>query len=70
MLEPTFQIFLLHPFLDLLTLADLGMLVVEDHRGIGFIADQVMLKLILIISGDDLLIDGFGKLCLVLLALF
>lgn len=47
--EPAFEIFLLHSFLDLLTLSYFGILVVEHNRSIGFIADQIMLKLILIV---------------------
>lgn len=68
--EASFEVFLLDPFLYLLTLSDLRMLVVEHNRSIGFIADQIMLKLILIISRYDLLVDVLRELCLILLPAF
>lgn len=61
------QVFLLDALFDLLALAHFGVLVVEDDRCIGLVADQIVLELILVVPRDDLLVDDLGELRLVLL---
>lgn len=66
-LEPALQVLLLHALLDLQALAGLGVLVVEEDGGVGLVADEVVLELVLVVPRDDLLVDGLRELGLVLL---
>jgi hypothetical protein len=41
----------------LVGLADLGVLLVELLHGIDLVAHQIVLEVVLVIAGDDLLVD-------------
>lgn len=60
--ELPLQVFLLHPFLRLLDLPRLGVLIVEHLAHIELVSVEVVLEIVLAVSGDHLLVDGLGEL--------
>jgi hypothetical protein len=60
-LKPPFQIFLLHSFLSLLNLSSFGVFIVEHLAEIELIPIEVVLKIVLTVTGNDLLINGLRK---------